>query len=107
MLLMYPEYGTDRLGRLPTRYGWIYEIAQWYPRMSVYDDVLGWNTAPYLGAAEFYLEYGNINYNITAPAGMIITGSGGTAKPCTGVNGRAAQPPGQGPSKRPYRHYPR
>ncbi|HEY1165919.1 MAG TPA: M1 family metallopeptidase [Chitinophaga sp.] len=76
-----PQYGTDRLGRLPTRYGWIYEIAQWYPRMSVYDDVLGWNTAPYLGAAEFYLDYGNINYNVTAPAGMIITGSGELLNP--------------------------
>lgn len=76
-----PRYGTDRLGRLPTRYGWIYEVAQWYPRMSVYDDVLGWNTAPYLGAAEFYLEYGNINYNITAPAGMIIAGSGELLNP--------------------------
>ncbi|WP_298735179.1 M1 family metallopeptidase [uncultured Chitinophaga sp.] len=76
-----PLYGTDRLGRLPTRYGWIYEVAQWYPRMAVYDDVLGWNTAPYLGAAEFYLEYGNISYNITAPAGMIIAGSGELLNP--------------------------
>jgi hypothetical protein len=76
-----PQYGTDRLGRLPTRYGWIYEIAQWYPRMSVYDDVLGWNTAPYLGAAEFYLDYGNISYSVTAPVGMIIAGSGELLNP--------------------------
>ncbi|PSL45467.1 hypothetical protein CLV51_104170 [Chitinophaga niastensis] len=71
-----PEYGTDRTGRLHTRNGWIYEIAQWYPRMAVYDDVLGWNNIPYLGASEFYLEYGNFDYNITAPANMLLYGSG-------------------------------
>ncbi|MBL7728160.1 MAG: M1 family peptidase, partial [Dinghuibacter sp.] len=37
-----PEYGTDRMGRMETKYGWIYEMAQWYPRMCVYDDVDGW-----------------------------------------------------------------
>ena len=71
-----PEYGTDRMGRLKTRNGWIYEIAQWYPRMAVYDDVLGWNTLPYLGQGEFYLEYGDFEYNITAPSNLIIVGSG-------------------------------
>ncbi|HEU4553042.1 MAG TPA: M1 family metallopeptidase [Chitinophaga sp.] len=71
-----PQYGTDRMGRLETRNGWIYEIAQWYPRMCVYDDVLGWNTIPYLGASEFYLDYGNINYSVTAPANMVVAGSG-------------------------------
>jgi hypothetical protein len=71
-----PQYGTDRMGRLETRNGWIYEIAQWYPRMCVYDDVLGWNTIPYLGASEFYLDYGNIDYSVTAPANMVVAGSG-------------------------------
>jgi len=71
-----PEYGTDRMGRLNTKNGWIYEIAQWYPRMAVYDDVYGWNVLPYLGAGEFYLEYGNIDYTITAPANLIVAGSG-------------------------------
>lgn len=71
-----PEYGTDRMGRIQTKNGWIYEIAQWYPRMSVFDNVQGWNTLPYLGQGEFYLEYGNFEYNITAPADQIIVGSG-------------------------------
>lgn len=71
-----PQYGTDRMGRLQTRNGWIYEIAQWYPRMEVYDDVLGWNTLPYLGSGEFYLEYGDFDYQITAPANLIVVGSG-------------------------------
>jgi hypothetical protein len=71
-----PERGTDRMGRLKTRNGWIYAIAQWFPRLAVYDDVQGWNTLPYLGAGEFYLEYGNIDYTITAPSNLIIAGSG-------------------------------
>lgn len=67
-----PEHGSDRMGRDGT----LYEIAQWYPRMAVYDDVRGWNTDPYLGQGEFYLEYGDIDYAITAPAGYTIAGSG-------------------------------
>lgn len=71
-----PEYGTDRMGRLRTKDGTIYEVAQWFPRMCVYDDIQGWNTLPYLGAGEFFLEYGNIEYSITAPANLIVAGSG-------------------------------
>jgi hypothetical protein len=76
-----PEYGTDRMARLNTKNGWEYEIAQWYPRMCVYDDVLGWNTLPYLGAGEFYLEYGDIDYTITAPSNLIVVGSGEVQNP--------------------------
>jgi hypothetical protein len=54
----------------------LFEIAQWYPRMAVYDDVRGWNTDPYLGQGEFYLEYGDIDYSVTAPAGYVVAGSG-------------------------------
>ncbi len=76
-----PEYGTDRMGRLNTKNGWIYEVAQWYPRMCVYDDIQGWNTLPYLGAGEFYLEYGDLEYSITAPADLIVVGSGELQNP--------------------------
>ncbi|HZH35663.1 MAG TPA: M1 family metallopeptidase [Flavisolibacter sp.] len=71
-----PEYGTDRMGRLRTKNGWVYTIAQWYPRMAVYDDQQGWNTLPYLGQGEFYLEYGDFDYAITAPSNLLIVGSG-------------------------------
>ena len=67
-----PEHGSDRMGRDGT----LYEIAQWYPRMAVYDDIRGWNTDPYFGQGEFYLEYGDIDYSVTAPAGYTIAGSG-------------------------------
>ena len=55
--------------------GEIYDIAQWYPRLCVYDDVHGWDTQPYL-ANEFYLEYGKFDYFVTVPANMIVAGSG-------------------------------
>ncbi len=67
-----PEHGADRMGRD----GPLYELAQWYPRMAVYDDVNGWNTLQYLGQGEFYLEYGDIDYQVTLPAGYIVAGSG-------------------------------
>jgi Peptidase family M1 domain len=72
-----PEHGADRMGRD----GSLYEIAQWYPRMAVYDDVHGWNTDPYLGQGEFYLEYGDIDYDVTVPAGYIVAGSGTLQNP--------------------------
>src|ERR1019366_6479603 len=76
-----PAHGADRLGRLYTKNGVVYEIAQWYPRMCVYDDVEGWNTLPYMGLGEFYCDYGNIEYFITAPAEMIVYGSGDLQNP--------------------------
>ncbi|HKO79384.1 MAG TPA: M1 family metallopeptidase [Chitinophagaceae bacterium] len=76
-----PQYGTDRMGRLSTKNGWVYEIAQWFPRLAVYDDIQGWNVLPYLGAGEFYLEYGDIAFNVTAPSDMIIVGSGELLNP--------------------------
>ncbi|SEH46351.1 M1 family metallopeptidase [Chryseobacterium culicis] len=71
-----PEYGSDRMGIQDTKNGKIFTMAQWYPRMCVYDDVMGWNTLPYLGASEFYLEYGNITANITVPANHYVVASG-------------------------------
>jgi hypothetical protein len=71
-----PFYGADRMGRKRFKDGYVYEIAQWYPRMCVYDDVEGWNTLPYMGLGEFYCDYGDFDYYITAPADMTVVGSG-------------------------------
>ena len=71
-----PEYGSDRMGFLPTKNGKIYTIAQWFPRMCVYDDINGWNTLPYLGAGEFFLEYGDVEAEITVPANHYVVASG-------------------------------
>jgi hypothetical protein len=71
-----PNQGSDRTGVLETKNGKIFTIAQWYPRMCVYDDVRGWNTNPYLGASEFYLEYGDFDISITAPSNHFVVCSG-------------------------------
>ena len=76
-----PEYGADRCGILNTKNGDIFTVAQWYPRMCVYDEIQGWNTLPYLGPSEFYLEYGDFDYTITAPASHIVVGSGELINP--------------------------
>ncbi|MEO7523598.1 MAG: M1 family metallopeptidase [Ferruginibacter sp.] len=76
-----PEYGADRCGILKTQNGNIFTVAQWYPRMCVFDDVRGWNTDPYLGAGEFYLEYGDFDFYITAPASNIVVASGELQNP--------------------------
>jgi hypothetical protein len=74
------EFG-GRTGWLTAKNGApIYSVAQWYPRMAVFDDLRGWDTAPYL-AQEFYLEYGNFDYFITVPANMIVAGSGELVNP--------------------------
>ena len=64
-----------RTSWVATKNGDIYDMAQWFPRMHVYDDIRGWDTAPYLGN-EFYLEYGDIDYSITVPSDMLVAGGG-------------------------------
>ena len=76
-----PEHGADRMGREQFPEGWLYEIAQWYPRLAVYDDVRGWNTEQYLGQGEFYLEYGDIDFAITVPRGIIVAATGRLTNP--------------------------
>lgn len=76
-----PQYGADRTGILDTKNGKIYTIAQWYPRVCVYDDITGWNTEPYTGPGEFYLEFGNYTVEITAPAGHIVVAGGELLNP--------------------------
>jgi hypothetical protein len=61
--------------------GWLYEIAQWFPRMSVYDDVNGWQVDQYLGQGEFYLNFGNYEVNITVPFDHIVAATGTLQNP--------------------------
>ena len=67
-----PPYGAGRMGRD----GPLYEIAQWYPRLAVYDDLRGWNHEPYIGAGEFYLEYGSFDVSLTVPANYVVLATG-------------------------------
>jgi len=56
--------------------GWLYEMAQWFPRLSVYDDVNGWQTDQFLGRGEFYLEFGNYDVSLTVPSNHIVQSTG-------------------------------
>ena len=76
-----PQYGSDRMGILDTKNGKIFSVAQFYPRMCVYDDVSGWNTIPYIGPSEFYLDYGDYEINVTVPANHIVVSSGELINP--------------------------
>ena len=76
-----PDYGSDRMGILNTKNGKIFTVAQWYPRVAVFDDIVGWNTIPYTGPGEFYLEYGDFDINITTPNNMIVVSSGELLNP--------------------------
>ncbi len=71
-----PEYGADRMGWLEVEEGTVFELAQWYPRMYVHDDVRGWNPLPYLGLGEFYLEYGSFDVEITVPRDFLVVATG-------------------------------
>ncbi len=76
-----PNGSSLRMGMMDTPNGRIYEVAQWYPRMCVYDDLEGWNVLPYLGSGEFYLEYGDLEYAVDVPASFIVVGSGEVLNP--------------------------
>lgn len=75
------DFNVNRTDILTTKNGDIYSVAQWYPRLCVLDDVSGWNTLPYLGNGEFYLEYGNFDVNITLPSAYIVEASGDLLNP--------------------------
>ena len=72
-----PDYGYGRMGRDGT----LYQVAQWYPRVAVFDDLSGWNVDPFLGAGEFYQEYGDFDVELTVPAGYVLTATGTLTNP--------------------------
>lgn len=73
---LHPSSGGDRSGYMDADEGRIYEFSYWYPRMAVYDDYYGWNTLPYIGSGEMYLDYGDIDYKIRVPSSQVVVGSG-------------------------------
>ena len=55
---------------------YLYTLAQWYPRMAVYDDYNGWQHKQFLGQGEFTLPFGNFTVAITVPADHIVASTG-------------------------------
>lgn len=52
------------------------QVAEWYPRVAVYDDLRGWDADPYLGPSEFYNNFGKFDVTIDAPAGWLVAATG-------------------------------
>ena len=55
---------------------YIYEVAQWYPRVVAYTDSTGWHHKQFLGRGEFTLEFGNYEVAITVPADHVVASTG-------------------------------
>ncbi|MBW7888785.1 MAG: M1 family metallopeptidase [Bacteroidetes bacterium] len=67
-----PKSAELRTGSAGNDFG----ICQWYPQIAVYDDQRGWDRTQYLGRAEFYLEYGNWNVEMTVPKNFVVAATG-------------------------------
>ncbi|MFB6230949.1 MAG: M1 family metallopeptidase [Salinibacter sp.] len=67
-----PRQGTD---------GEVYFLAYWYPQMSVYDDVQGWDTDPFLQHAEFYMDHADYDVELTVPEGWLVGATGTLENP--------------------------
>ena len=73
-----PKFNEGRGGceYFPEDKNYLYELAQWFPRLCVYDDVDGWQHKQYLGTGEFALEFGDYKVSITVPADHVVASTG-------------------------------
>ena len=92
---------SNRMGVEDIDGSYVYEVAQWYPRLAVYDDVRGWNTEQYLGQGEFYLEYGSFDVSLTVPSRHARGRHRDAAEPGRGADRRPARAAGASPHQRP------
>lgn len=68
--------GRSGLEYFPEDKNYVYTIAQWFPRMCVYDDLEGWQHKQFLGRSEFATVFGNYKVKITTPADHIMAATG-------------------------------
>ncbi|HEU0014542.1 MAG TPA: M1 family metallopeptidase [Longimicrobium sp.] len=71
-----PGPNAPRTGWEDALGGRVFQVAQWYPQISVYDDVQGYDVTPYRAQGEFYLDYGDWDVELTLPAGWIVGATG-------------------------------
>ncbi|MEQ8304154.1 MAG: M1 family metallopeptidase [Cyclobacteriaceae bacterium] len=65
----------------PEDKNYVYTIAQWFPRMCVYDDLEGWQNKQFLGRSEFALAFGDYKVKITVPADHMLAATGELQNP--------------------------
>ncbi len=68
--------GRSGLEYFPQDSNYLYTIAQFFPRMCVYDDVNGWQNKQFLGRGEFAVPFGNYDVKITAPSDHLVAATG-------------------------------
>lgn len=77
-----PNVDTLERGERMGRFGnYLYQIAQWYPQIAMYDDMRGWDLDQYLGYAEFYNQFGRFDVRITAPGRWLLGATGDLQNP--------------------------
>ncbi len=62
-----------RLGRVGHD---LFQVAQWYPRVAMLDDLRGWDTTPYTGDVEFYNPFARFDVRLRVPAGWLVGATG-------------------------------
>ncbi|MGK7391249.1 MAG: M1 family metallopeptidase [Candidatus Cyclobacteriaceae bacterium M2_1C_046] len=75
------ENGRGGYEYFPEDGNYAYTVAQWFPRMAVYDDYEGWQNKQFIGRGEFALVFGDYLVNITMPADHIVAASGWLQNP--------------------------
>lgn len=75
------EGGRSGYEYFPEDQNFVYTIAQFYPRMAVYDDFNGWQHKQFLGTGEFALTFGDFTVEITLPADMVVAATGEIQNP--------------------------
>jgi hypothetical protein len=65
--------GGERMGRWGKH---LFQLAQWYPQVAMYDDMHGWDEAPYPGEGEFYNNFGSCDVRLNLPAGWLVGATG-------------------------------
>jgi aminopeptidase N len=73
-----PQSGAGRMGWSDDD---LFYLGYWYPQMAVYDDVVGWQTDPYLGRGEFYMGYGRYDVRLEVPEGWVVRATGRLQNP--------------------------
>ncbi len=90
-----PRAFNERGERMGAWADTLFQVAQWYPQVAVYDDLRGWNEEPYLGPAEFYNNFGHFDVTIDVPAGWLVASTGVLQNPeqvlASGVRDRLSQ----------------
>jgi hypothetical protein len=73
--------GRSGLEYFPDDDNYLYTIAQFFPRMAVYADNVGWQNKQFLGSGEFALSFGSYEVAITVPADFVVASTGTLQNP--------------------------